>query len=57
MKRMYASGRLSNGVLATGLALAIPMHAMTASARPQLETNSPQTTTTIEEWHWRDMAF
>ncbi|ESA35805.1 hypothetical protein N836_09765 [Leptolyngbya sp. Heron Island J] len=54
---MYASGRLSNGVLATGLALAIPMHAMTASARPQLETNSPQTTTTIEEWHWRDMAF
>ena len=57
MKSLNASSRLSGGILAAGLALAIPMHAVAAIASPSLETDSPQAHTTIEEWHWRDMAF
>ncbi|EKV03152.1 hypothetical protein Lepto7375DRAFT_5432 [Leptolyngbya sp. PCC 7375] len=57
MKSWRASNRLSSGIVAAGLALAMPMHAMAAVSLPQLETDSPQSHTTITEWHWRDMVL
>ena len=57
MKSWRASNRLSSGILAAGLALTRPMHAMAAVSSPQLETDSPQTQTTITEWYWRDMVL
>ncbi len=57
MKSIHALSRLSSRVLIAGLALAIPMRATAAVATSQLETDSPQAQTTIEEWHWRNMAF
>ena len=58
MKSFSASGELSSGILAAALVLAVPTPAMAAKSSPQpLETDTPQVQTTIQEWHWRDMAF
>lgn len=58
MQSFNASNRLSSRVLAAMLMLAMPTWAIAANATPQnLEADTPQVQTSIEEWHWRDMAF
>lgn len=57
MKSIHALSRLSGGLLAAGLVLAMPIGTTAAATTSQLETDNLQTHTTIEEWHWRNMSF
>ncbi len=54
MKSIHALSKLASGLLAAGLLIAMPTAAAAAS---QLKTDHLQAHTTIEEWHWRNMAL